>query len=69
MTHDLQKRFEQHNKGEVSSTKGRIPFILVYFEEVTLLKDARKREKYFKSGFGRKYIHNKMKTMALSSNG
>lgn len=66
LTRNLEIRLEQNNKGEVQSTKSRRPLCLVYHEEVCDLETARKREKYFKSGFGRKYIKNKL---ALSSNG
>lgn len=65
-TQDLEQRIHYHNSGAVRSTKARVPFVLVYFEKVSSLADARKREGYFKSGFGRKYIQNKL---ALSSNG
>lgn len=65
-TEDLDKRLRQHNNGEVKSTKSRKPLELLYFEKVDNLSNARKRERYFKTGFGRKYIKNKL---ALSSNG
>ena len=67
MTCDLEKRLIQHNSGLVFSTKSRAPLDLVYFEKVDTLIEARRKEKYFKSGFGRKYIKNKL--LALSSNG
>ena len=67
LTKNLKKRLDQHNSGSVKSTKSRMPFKLVYHEEVKALLEARKREKYFKSGFGRKYV--KMKLLALSSIG
>ena len=57
----------EHNNGKVVATKYRVPFDLIYFENTSNITEARKREKYFKSGFGRKYIKNKI--MALSSNG
>ncbi len=60
-TNNLIERMKQHNNGEVKSTKSRIPFELIYFEKVSTLVDARKRERYFKSGFGRKYVKNKLK--------
>ncbi|HTE48480.1 MAG TPA: GIY-YIG nuclease family protein [Candidatus Paceibacterota bacterium] len=66
LTDNLKRRIREHNNGEVSSTKSRVPFELVYFENTRNIKEARQREKYFKSGFGRKYIKNKL---ALSSNG
>lgn len=65
-TNNLERRIKEHNNGKVSSTKSRIPFKLIYFENTNNIIEARKREKYFKSGFGRKYIKNKL---ALSSNG
>ncbi|GBE16348.1 GIY-YIG nuclease superfamily protein [bacterium BMS3Abin15] len=43
-TNNLKKRFTEHNSGEVSSTKLRKPFDLVYYESYKAEKDARKRE-------------------------
>lgn len=67
-TDNLERRMKQHNSCEVTSTKSRAPFELIYNEKVDDIINARKREKYFKSGFGRKYIKNKI-NLALSSNG
>lgn len=66
-TDNLERRIKEHNDGKVNSTKSRIPFELIYFENTGNIREARKREKYFKSGFGRKYIKNRI--MASSSNG
>jgi putative endonuclease len=66
-TENLEKRLSQHNAGLVTSTKSRRPFILIYSEKVDSLENARRKEKYFKSGFGRKYLKNKLR--ASSSNG
>ena len=66
-TDNLERRIKEHNNKEVASTKFRVPFELIYFENVVNIVEARKRERYFKSGFGRKYIRNRIK--ALSSNG
>ena len=66
-TENLERRINEHNNREVPSTKSRAPFELIYFENTGNITEARKRERYFKSGFGRKYIKNKV--MALSSNG
>lgn len=66
-TVNLKERLINHNNGEVKFTKLRRPFEVVYFEKVSDIITARKKEKYFKSGFGRKYIKNKI--LALSSNG
>ena len=66
-TDNLERRIKEHNNGEVRSTKPRAPFELIYFENASNIIEARKRERYFKSGFGRKYVKNKIR--ALSSNG
>lgn len=47
-TSNLIKRLEQHNKGEVSSTKYRKPLFLVYYESYRALEDAKEREKKLK---------------------
>lgn len=47
-TSDLYKRVKDHNTGKNKSTKYRKPFILIYSEKFTNLKDARKREIQFK---------------------
>ena len=60
-THNLNKRIENHNKGEVTSTKNRIPFELVYWEGCLNQTDATKREKYLKSSWGKRYIKNRIK--------
>jgi putative endonuclease len=59
-TDDLERRLKNHNSKEVKSTKSRAPFELIYYETVDNAQDARKKEKYFKSGFGRKYVKNKI---------
>jgi putative endonuclease len=59
-TQDLKKRLEAHNKGEVVSTQKRRPFKLLYYEASNVLDDAIKREHQFKTGFGRKYLNNRL---------
>lgn len=58
---DLQKRVKQHNDGKVSSTKGRRPFELIYYEACLNEQDAFAREKYLKSGMGKRYLKNRLK--------
>ena len=60
VTADLARRVEDHNAGKVSSTSGRRPFELIYFEEFEILKEAIEREKYFKSAAGRKYLKKRL---------
>ncbi len=60
LTKDINKRIKSHNFGQTKSTKGYRPWILVYSEFVGNRKDARKREKYLKSGIGKEFIKNKL---------
>jgi putative endonuclease len=55
---NVQKRLNMHNSGKVKSTKPRRPFVVVYKEKVGSLKEARKREKYFKTAAGRSFLNN-----------
>ena len=60
-TNDLRKRFNQHNNNEVVATKGRGPFELIYYEACKEESDAFAREKYLKSGPGKRYLKNRLK--------
>ncbi len=59
-TKNLKLRFEEHSKGKVDSTKNRRPLKLVYYEACLSKEKAIKREKYFKTGFGRRYLKNRL---------
>jgi putative endonuclease len=59
-TQDLQKRIELHNIGKVLATKARLPLKLVYYEACLDKEKAIHREKYFKSGFGRSFLKNRI---------
>lgn len=60
-TDNLEKRFIEHVKGKVKSTKNRLPVKLLYFEKYVTLKEARYVEKYYKSCAGRKKLKNILK--------
>ncbi len=60
-TVDLRKRFNDHNSNKVVSTKNRGPFDLIYYEACQNEQDARSREKYLKSGMGKRYLRNRLK--------
>ncbi len=64
-TGDLRKRFTEHNTGKNFSTKGRGPFELIYYEACLNLADAQAREKFLKSGPGKKYLKNRIKRFLL----
>lgn len=58
---DLRERFKQHSEGKVFSTKNRGPFKIIYYEACENELDARQRERYLKSGPGKRYLKNRMK--------
>lgn len=53
---NVEERVKAHNSGDVDSTKGRRPLELIYYEACTTKEKAEKRERYFKTGFGRKFL-------------
>lgn len=61
-TANLKRRFEEHNKGLVKSTKNRRPLILIYYEACLNQQDATHREKYLKTFHGKMFLHNRLKS-------
>jgi len=53
---DLKVRLKQHNNGKSSATKPHRPYKLVFYEAFLNKVDAENREKYLKSGYGRRSI-------------
>lgn len=60
-TGDLRKRFNEHQNNESTYTKGRGPFKLIYYEASLHKEDAIARERYLKSGMGKRYLKNRLK--------
>lgn len=60
-TNDLRKRFKEHNDGKSAYTKTRGPYELIYYEACLDEEDAKSREKYLKSGKGKRYIKYRLK--------
>lgn len=56
LTHDLNQRISQHNSGSNKTTRPYIPFELIHFESFATRAEARKREKYLKSGVGKEFL-------------
>jgi putative endonuclease len=57
---NIDTRLAQHNSGLTKSNKPYLPFKLVYFEESNTLEEAIKREKYFKTAAGRRFLKKKL---------
>lgn len=60
-TSNLEERIVLHNKGQVKSTKNRIPLKLIYFEACINQQDATHREKYLKTSWGKRYLKERLK--------
>ena len=55
-TPDLRKRLTKHNKKQVTSTKDKVPYRVIYYEAYLNRQDATGREEFLKSGAGWRYI-------------
>ena len=55
-TDNLERRFEQHNKGRVNSTRPYRPYRLIYTEETDSMVKAIRREKELKLTDGRRFL-------------
>ena len=58
---NIKQRFQIHTKGRVVSTKYRLPVKLVHYEGFINKKDAKAREVFLKSGYGRRQIESFLK--------
>lgn len=63
---DLKSRIEQHSRGEVKSTKCHRQWKLVWYGAFTTLKEARKFEKYLKTGSGKSFAYKRLVSVALA---
>jgi len=59
---DLENRLKQHNLGMTPSNRKYVPFEIVYFEAFETRQEAIRREKYFKSAAGRRFLMMKIKS-------
>ncbi len=56
LTKNVESRLAEHNNGKTQSNRCNRPFRLIHVELCSDIKDARRLEKYFKSGSGREVI-------------
>ena len=57
---DLNQRLKDHKDGKNRYTKGLRPWALVLTEKYPDWKSAREKEKFYKSGFGKEILKNKL---------
>ena len=58
---NLNIRINDHFKGKVRATRNRLPLVLIHYEAFSDQKDAKAREKFLKSGFGRNQLKEALK--------
>lgn len=56
LTLNLEKRLKEHFYGKSPTTRLMLPLKIIHVEILGTKKEARKMEKYFKSGYGREII-------------
>ena len=59
-SYNLKRRLCQHKSGNTITTSKMSNPEVAYFEEFDNFNDARKRELYFKSAAGRRFLKNKL---------
>lgn len=55
-TENVTRRLQQHNEGKTKSTKGYRPWKLIFEEQANTREEARRKEKYYKSGVGKEFL-------------
>jgi putative endonuclease len=56
LSSDPEKRLTQHNRGYEKTTRPYRPFNIILKEDFNTRPEARKREKYLKSGAGKEFL-------------
>jgi putative endonuclease len=59
---DLKARLREHDQGKLTSTRFRRPLQLIYYEACLDGADAYRRERYLKTGKGKRYLRQRLKT-------
>ncbi|MBI5254354.1 GIY-YIG nuclease family protein [Candidatus Falkowbacteria bacterium] len=52
-----EERLRRHNKGDCKFTKGHCPWIIIHTENYPTKSESMRREKFLKSGQGRKWLN------------
>ena len=59
-TAELRARLREHTAGKVQSIAYRTPLALVYYEACVNAEDAFRRERFLKTGKGKRYLRNRL---------
>lgn len=58
---DLKRQLSEHRRGASFATKSRGPWRLIYYEAYTEREDAEGRERFLKSGGGRRFLRSQLR--------
>jgi len=58
---NLSERLKYHHSGESRATASRRPLCLIYYEAYVSREDAEGRERFLKSGGGRRFLDKQLK--------
>jgi putative endonuclease len=61
LTHDLRRRFLEHNRKLNRSTKAYAPWELIHYEAYKNQEDAKRRERYLKTNQGARLLKRMLK--------
>ena len=64
-TGDIKRRFQEHYRGKVRSTKIRRPLKLIYYEAYILKSDAERREKFLKTTEGKHLLKKQIRDILV----
>jgi putative endonuclease len=64
LTNDIERRFNEHQKGQNKTTAPYRPFVLIYQEKFPTRPEARNKEVYLKSGTGKEFLKKLLKDKA-----
>ena len=57
---DVDQRLRRHNRGDYRYTKGHRPWVVIYREKFDSRPEAVRRERFLKTGVGRKQLKEKL---------
>jgi len=60
LTNNLKRRLAEHKRGKTITTRKMNGLEVIYTEEFKMASEARKREKYFKTAAGRRFLKSKL---------
>ena len=66
-TRDIKKRFQEHNKSLVPSTKHGIPWELVWCGVFKTKKESEDFEQYLKTGSGKSFAYKRLVSVTLKN--